>query len=141
MAITPFDGTKPLLILNEFSMLNIKITEDELEIRGHADYAPHGFDIVCAAATILSYTAAECGKNAAAQEWLKEKPIINLKPGHIKICCAPKAAHSPEIHAVFRSLRSGFQILGENYPKSVLFPPDTAKFYPCRSDETDFHGR
>lgn len=100
-------------------MLNIKITEEELVIRGHAGYAPHGFDIICAAATILSYTAAECVKNAAAQEWLKKEPIIILNPGYIEIRCAPTAEHSAEIHAVFTSLRCGFHILADNYPNYI----------------------
>ncbi len=108
-------------------MLNVKITEEELVISGHAGYAPHGCDIVCAAATILSYTAAECVKNAAAQGRLKEEPFISLNPGHIEIRCSPKYAYSSEIHAVFAALRGGFQMLGENYPMSVLCKSDTEK--------------
>ena len=100
-------------------MLDIKLTEEELVIRGHAGYAPRGYDIVCAAATILSYTAAEYVKYAAAQGWLRKKPFINLSPGHIEIRCRPKHAYSSELHAVFTALRGGFQILRENYPESV----------------------
>lgn len=56
-------------------MLDIKITEEELVIRGHAGYAPRGYDIVCAAATILSYISGVYVKYAAAPRMAQEKTI------------------------------------------------------------------
>ena len=37
-------------------MIEIKVTDRKLEVRGHAGYADKGEDIVCAAVSILAYT-------------------------------------------------------------------------------------
>ena len=38
-----------------------------LELRGHAQSAPKGQDLVCAAASTLAFTAAEALQNASAR--------------------------------------------------------------------------
>jgi len=38
-------------------MITIKITDNSIEIEGHADYAEHGSDIVCSAVSAVLQTA------------------------------------------------------------------------------------
>lgn len=37
-------------------MINISVTQDKIHVSGHADTAPHGSDIVCAAVSALTLT-------------------------------------------------------------------------------------
>lgn len=39
-------------------MIDIHITDNEISIRGHAGYAEHGKDIICAAVSVLADTLA-----------------------------------------------------------------------------------
>lgn len=61
-------------------MIEISITDRTVKISGHADYAPPGQDIVCAAVSVLSQTLIE------SLERLTEDTITyNIKPGMVDI--------------------------------------------------------
>lgn len=44
-------------------MINIRLTENRLEVKGHAGYAEIGKDIVCAAVSVLVFTFLEVNKD------------------------------------------------------------------------------
>lgn len=91
----------------------------ELEVRGHANYAEHGKDIVCASASILTYTLADTiEKN---REYLRESPEIAIVPGNAVIKCKPGAGHIFMFYNAFRVICNGFGLLSENYPGNVNF--------------------
>ena len=61
-------------------MIEISITDRTVKISGHANYAPPGKDIVCAAVSVLSQTLIE------SLERLTDDTITyNIKPGTVDI--------------------------------------------------------
>lgn len=108
-------------------MIKVKIFRDEIEfinrfsIIGHADYKVHGEDIVCAAVSILGYTALNslidvCNldekeisyKIDAETGFLDVRTLINLEDQRLK-----------NTQVVFKTLAVGIKLLIESYPKYV----------------------
>ena len=61
-----------------------------LTVYGHACYAEIGTDIVCASASILTYTIAEIVQGMYEKGNLEEYPIIRLNGGDALIECKCK---------------------------------------------------
>ncbi len=67
-------------------MVHIRITRDKsncirhIVVEGHAGYAEHGSDIVCAAVSVTAYTAA-----GALEELAGVKGCYTAKDGYMKI--------------------------------------------------------
>lgn len=82
-------------------MIKITLTKNSLYITGHAQYAPAGQDIVCAAVSILAFTfmntyqvqVNKCGNN-----------IIDL-------------SFDEDVDTKF--IRTGFKLMEEEYPNNV----------------------
>lgn len=72
-----------------------------LSLTGHAQQAPKGRDIVCAAASILAYTLTEGG--AEAEE---------LRGGGLRL-----TGNGRDL----RLIAGGYRLLAENYPKNIRF--------------------
>ena len=103
-------------------MINVTFTErDEklsLRLEGHAGYAEHGRDIVCASASILAYTLAtivgDFGINST----------INLESGNTTIEC--ECTDHPLMDVVrdaFNFANVGYSLLAHNYPQYVRLMP------------------
>ena len=86
-----------------------------LRVKGHAGYAEHGKDIVCASATILAYTLSHI------VDWIDGvEPRTDMKSGDTTIECmcsdeealkkAKEAYHFAEV---------GFALLQRQYPQYV----------------------
>ncbi len=81
-----------------------------LTITGHAHFAPHGEDIVCAACSILGHSL------LCSLASLKElKTAAEAEDGLLSICAEPH----PAAHAMFLMVWAGFQSLAQHYPKNV----------------------
>nr|DAX63371.1 MAG TPA: YsxB-like protein [Caudoviricetes sp.] len=97
-------------------MIQIKYSNKDysLEIKGHAGYAPHGQDILCASVSALSYALAEfiC-RNI---DLLKSEPEIVLENGWALIKCTPKKRFSNTFQIAFSTIMGGFELLHKNYP-------------------------
>lgn len=82
-------------------MIKITLTKNSLYITGHAQYAPSGQDIVCAAVSILAFTfmntyqvqVNKCGNN-----------VIDL-------------SFDEDVDTKF--IRTGFKLIEEEYPNNV----------------------
>ena len=61
-------------------MIAIDITDNTIKIRGHANYAPHGQDIVCAGVTALTQTLVESLETLTGNE-IK----YDMSPGRVDI--------------------------------------------------------
>ena len=61
-------------------MIIIKVYSNEIKVRGHANYAPHGQDIVCAGVTALTQTLVESLKTLTGNE-IK----YDMSPGRVDI--------------------------------------------------------
>ena len=54
-------------------MVTIKINDESIKVTGHADYAEHGKDIICASVSVL-LQALEIGINKQFLEVVKKEP-------------------------------------------------------------------
>ena len=91
-----------------------------LHVKGHAGASAPGNDIVCAAASILSYTLAQNIKTAQQRGLLKYRPTLKLKEGDSIITCRAKNADAyRELLHDYLFVQTGFQVLAYNYPSYV----------------------
>ena len=101
-------------------MLNVTFTENDkklsLRLEGHAEYAEHGKDIVCASATILAYTLASIIDSFDDDV----EAFINLASGDTTIGCKCKDEKTyAKIADAFRYTQTGYALLEHNYPQYV----------------------
>lgn len=92
-------------------MINVEVlVKDDrrvgYEIRGHADFAEHGSDIVCSAVTILAYSCVNTlDQYADKVEFIDDGDILYLRTDE----------DSKEITTVFAYFETGVQTLLSNY--------------------------
>ena len=94
------------------------LTEGEklsLRLEGHAGYAEHGKDIVCASATILVGTVAQYAKLANEHGDFTIPPEIVLNSGDAFVCCEA----TEEVKKMFAFAELGYRLLQHNYPQYV----------------------
>lgn len=90
-----------------------------LKIKGHADAAESGKDIICSAATILAYTVAQTLQFMYEQGELQKKPRIKLTEGDTIIVAKPKPEGYAEVLHTFFVAQVGYHLLSHNYPQHV----------------------
>lgn len=90
-----------------------------LEIKGHADYAAEGEDIVCSAVSILAYTLAEHIAILYEGGMLCDKPVIKMNSGDLKIECKPTKEALQNITNIFTFVELGFALIANTYPDNV----------------------
>lgn len=101
-------------------MIKIRYYEakHEIKLKGHAEYAEAGKDIICASASMLCYTLLQ-SLNFASEKLEKLEGEVN--PGDTLISCVPKEEFKKEIDIVYSTINSGFILLSANYPDYVDF--------------------
>lgn len=90
-----------------------------LTMRGHAGAAEKGYDIVCAAASILAYTAAQSALRLHAEGKTTEVPVVEMMSGNADIALAVASDARREVQTVFRTIGTGFALLAERYPEYI----------------------
>ena len=90
-----------------------------MTIKGHADTAPMGEDMVCAAATMLSYTVAQAVKFMHDSGKLKTKPKIQFKEGEAVVIATPTEDAYAEVLLTYWVAQCGAHVLCHNYPNNV----------------------
>ena len=90
-----------------------------LSMVGHAGHGKKGEDIVCAAASILAYTAAQAVAFMAGLGKLTDAPVIILEPGKCLIKARPDKANFYELFHTFFVVQVGFSLLATRYPENV----------------------
>lgn len=106
-------------------MIHIKFWKSEdgksisITMKGHAGYAEDGQDIVCSAASILAYTAAQIVLWMHDEGKLQKKPNIHMEPGNIQIVCKPKEDAFPEALHTYSVVQVGCRLLAQTYPEFV----------------------
>lgn len=104
-------------------MIKVTFTESHeklsLRIEGHAGYAEHGKDIVCASATILAYTVAQYVEYEDNQGNLNAPAEIRLESGDTVVSCEPKEEILKWLWDAYQFAKMGFLILAHNYPQYV----------------------
>lgn len=104
-------------------MINIQFTQNNGEIRlsvnGHAGYAEHGKDIVCASASILTYTLITIVQRAFIDGKLECEPCIEANDGQAYISAKPKNGWYKNVRRAFFFAIDGYKLLAEMYPDYV----------------------
>ena len=90
-----------------------------MKVKGHADTAPKGADLVCASATMLVYTVAQAVSFMYEQGQLEEKPRIKIREGKAIVVAKPKEEFYAEALHTFWVAQCGAHTLASNYPEAV----------------------
>ena len=90
-----------------------------MKVKGHADTAPKGEDLVCASATMLVYTVAQAMTFMHEQGQLEEKPQIKIREGKAVVVARPKEDYFAEVLHTFWVAQCGAHVLACNYPDAV----------------------
>lgn len=90
-----------------------------LQLKGHAMGAAPGQDPVCAAASILTYTAAQFFSYLYAEGKLTDEPELRLEKGDALLVALPLTEYFDEaLHGLY-VLSLGFGLLARQYPKQL----------------------
>ena len=91
-----------------------------LTVEGHAGSDTIGHDLVCAMASILTYTVAQMVQAMEHHGDLEGKPCIDLKKGDAAIIfrCKNDDVYAEARHT-FLVAETGYRLLAHNYPQYV----------------------
>lgn len=95
-------------------------SENKLTVEGHAHSGDHGQDLICSAASMLTYTLASFVKNSHKARQTK-KPVLKLEPGDAVVSCKARPRFKLAITLVFDAICAGFELLARNYPGHVSY--------------------
>lgn len=108
-------------------MIKVTIATDgnklSLRLEGHAEYAEHGKDIVCAAASILAQTVAHTVSGAEKCGYLVSPAEIRLDSGDTIVACEPSEDAHEAIASAYIFAATGYALLAHNYPQYVRLMP------------------
>ena len=90
-----------------------------MKVKGHANTAPKGEDLICASATMLVYTVAQAMTFFEQHGFLAEKPKIKIREGKAYIHVLPKEEYHAEALHTFWVAQCGAHLLAKNYPDHV----------------------
>lgn len=90
-----------------------------LKVKGHANAAPKGEDLICASASMLVYTVAQAVTFMHDQGYLEEPPKIKMREGKASVSAKPKEDYRAEVLHTFWTAQCGAHVLAKNYPKYV----------------------
>ena len=101
-----------------------------LSVKGHANYAPAGQDIVCAGASILMQalvwmTADRAGVESAASDG-PDGPRVSVTAG--------PGAEGPEVAGGFALVKAGLALLAERYPDNLRYADTSREGEACMVD-------
>lgn len=94
-----------------------------MDVRGHTGFAEMGKDPVCAGASVLAMTVAQCVENMHASGQLAKKPSVLVRNGRVSVTAKPKAEHFAEALHTFYVGEIGFTLLAKAYPNNVALTP------------------
>lgn len=96
-------------------MITAQELKNAIHISGHAEYARHGEDIVCAAVSALFQTFIMTMDEIKAET--KDRYIYDIKKGDSIIMF--HGEKSQEAQLLIKSLFIGLEAIAENYPDNV----------------------
>ena len=94
----------------------------EMRVQGHAGFRELGKDPVCAGASILAFTVAQCIEVMEPRK-LEKAPNIIIKDGSVRVVVKPKPDFYGEAFHIFAVGEVGFHILSKSYPDHVELIP------------------
>lgn len=97
-----------------------------LVVQGHAQSAPYGKDLVCAAASMLVAAITQSAICADAEDRLERRPKTISREGYKEVIVTPKPRYEKETRAMFEVVMHGFEALAHNFPDNVSVYGDKA---------------
>ena len=94
-----------------------------MDVRGHTGFAELGKDPVCAGASVLAMTVAQCVELMGEDGKLQKKPNIRIQTGRVTVVAKPQPEHVHEALHLFWVGQVGMQLLSESYPGNVELTP------------------
>jgi len=89
--------------------------ETRLTVKGHAGSAPKGQDLICAAASILGFTAVACAEDNKDKYF----PAITQHDGELRIECSPLKSYITPCRRMLDTVFTGMELLESEYPDFV----------------------
>ena len=92
-------------------MITVKRWENGISIKGHAHYAPRGYDIVCAGVSTLAQTLIQSFEELTSDkiEYVMSSGTIDVKFGNLSTCA----------QTLVDSFFVGAQMIADEYPEYV----------------------
>lgn len=90
-----------------------------MTVKGHAGLNKEGHDVICSAASILTYTVAQYLKYVYERGGLQKKPRIDMNSGDALIVAKPTEEFEGEVLNAFFVAEVGYSLLAQNYPQYV----------------------
>ena len=90
-----------------------------LEVSGHANYAPKGQDIVCAAVSILTQALANALADVDVKYGMARMEMQAPAEGQMKISARVCWANLSMIRSYFEVAVTGLRMLAEKYPEYI----------------------
>lgn len=106
-------------------MIEVRFEKDRekgvfvMELAGHAGFGELGKDPVCAGASALAMTAAQCVRSMEEAGRLRKKAHIRIRSGRVLVAASPKKEAVPETALLFWVAETGLRLLSEAYPGYV----------------------
>lgn len=95
--------------------------EIRLTIKGHANAAPKGADLICAAATVSAYQLAQVAREMFERGALNGKPTVQIREGKAKVRLTPMPDAADEAMHTMYVVCTGLRLLAANYPDNITF--------------------
>lgn len=107
------------LSLRGDDMTKVKYDRDDLTvtISGHSGYADKGYDIVCSAVSILTFTLASYAVKLNDKGMLVRNPHIVLTEGSSEVSIDVRGIYKREARTTLDAMCAGFSWLHEHYPE------------------------
>lgn len=97
-----------------------------LEIHGHAEFAPNGQDVVCAAVSGLSWACIGYVSEMYESAMLRRAPQLTAEKGSAFICAEAAEEYKDRLDGASGLVEAGLRLLSENFPGNI-------KFETCRA--------
>ena len=101
-------------------MIESKVNMNEycVEVKGHANTAPKGEDIVCAGVSALFYTLYEVLEQN--RQMLEKKSLKSIMiDGEGTIYCTPKKEYEGNVQMMYLTVLTGLNLMAESYPQYI----------------------
>lgn len=94
-----------------------------MRMTGHSAAAPHGEDLICAGASTLAATLADCAALLDRHGKTEGEPTVELRSGFACVKLLPKPECRGEALMMFSTVQLGMSALRRNYPAYIRLKP------------------
>ena len=116
---TPLRSAQDDIRRDEMTQARMDWKHMVLEVSGHANYAPKGQDIVCAAVSILTQALANALADVDVKYGMARMEMQAPAEGQMKISARVCWANLSMIRSYFEVAVTGLRMLAEKYPEYI----------------------